>query len=83
MPYIERNIQVSYRHRVHFTRGVFAADDLRAVRSHEQRAASSPQMLLQPLQGIQVQVVRRFVEQEQVRVGDDEARQGGPRLFAT
>ena len=27
MPYIERNIQVSYRHRVHFTRGVFAAEN--------------------------------------------------------
>ena len=27
MPYIERNIQVSYRHRVYFTRGVFAAEN--------------------------------------------------------
>ena len=27
MPYIERNIQVSYRHRVYFTRGVFATEN--------------------------------------------------------
>ena len=47
----------------------------------EQRAGASPEVLLQPLEGAEVQVVRRLVEEEQVRRGDHEPRQRGPRLL--
>ena len=42
------------------------------MRGDEQRAAASPEVLLEPLERADVEVVRRLVEQQQVRVGDDE-----------
>ena len=49
---------------------------------HEERAGASPEVLLDPLEGVEVEVVRRLVEEQQVRVGDDEARQGRAGLLA-
>ncbi|MEJ7695359.1 MAG: hypothetical protein WKF78_01565 [Candidatus Limnocylindrales bacterium] len=49
---------------------------------HEERASPSSQVLLQPFERVEVQVVRRLVEQEQVRVRDDEPGKGRPRLLA-
>ena len=52
------------------------------VRRHEQGARAAPEVLLQPFDGADVEVVGRLVEQEQVRIGDDEAGERGPRLLA-
>ena len=52
------------------------------VGRHEQRSGSATKVLLEPLHRAEVQVVRRFVEQQQVRIGDHETREGGPRLLA-
>ena len=49
---------------------------------HEQRAGAAPERLLQPLDRAEVQVVRGLVEEEQVRVRDEQPGQGGPRLLA-
>ena len=48
----------------------------------EQRAVTAPEVLLQPLDRPDVQVVRRLVEEEQVRLRDDESGEGRPRLLA-
>ena len=52
------------------------------VRCHEQRARPALEVHLEPLERVDVEVVRRLVEQEQVGVGDHEAGQRGPRLLA-
>ena len=52
------------------------------VRGDEERPGPAPEVLLEPLQGVEVQVVRRLVEQQQVRIGDDQAGQRGARLLA-
>ena len=52
------------------------------VRGDEERPAAPAQVVLEPLEGAQVQVVRRLVEQEEVRRGNHESRQRGPRLLA-
>ena len=52
------------------------------MRGDEERAATPPEVLLEPLERAEVEVVRRLVEEQQVRVGDDEAGQRRPRLLA-
>ncbi len=52
------------------------------VRRHQQRARPPSKVLLQPFQGVEVEMVGRFVEHEQVRVRDHEARQRRARLLA-
>ena len=52
------------------------------VRGDEQRAAAAPEVLLEPLERVEVEVVRRLVEEQQVRVGDHEPGQRGARLLA-
>ena len=52
------------------------------VRCHEQRARPALEVDLEPLERVDVEVVRRLVEQEQVGVGDHETGQRGPRLLA-
>ena len=52
------------------------------VGGDEQRAGPPAEVLLEPLEGVEVEVVRRLVEQEQVRVGDDQAGERRPRLLA-
>ena len=52
------------------------------VRRDEERAGASPEVVLQPLQRAEVEVVRRLVEEEQVGRGDDEAGERRPRLLA-
>ena len=51
------------------------------VGGDDERAAAAPDGLLQPLDRREVQVVGGLVEEEQVQVGDQEARQRGPRLL--
>ncbi len=51
------------------------------MRRDEQRSRPAAEMLLQPLERPDVEVVRRLVEQEQVGVGDHEAGEGGPGLL--
>ena len=48
----------------------------------QQRTGPPPQVVLEPLQRVEVEVVRRLVEQQQVRIGDDQAGQRGPGLLA-
>ncbi len=52
------------------------------VRGHEQRTGAAPQGLLQPLDRAEVKVVGGLVEEEQVRVGDQQAGERGARLLA-
>ena len=52
------------------------------VRRDQQRAGPPPKVLLEPLERVEVEVVGRFVEQQEVRVGDDQARQRRPGLLA-
>ena len=52
------------------------------VRRDEERPAAPAEVLLEPLERVEVEVVRRLVEQEEVRIGDDEASQRGAGLLA-
>ena len=52
------------------------------VRGDEERPGPAAQVLLEPLDRADVQVVGRLVEQQQVGIGDDEARERGARLLA-
>ena len=52
------------------------------VRGDEERPGSPPEMLLEPFERVEVEVVGRLVEQQQVRVGDDQAGQRRPGLLA-
>ena len=52
------------------------------VRGDQQRAGAPAQVLLEPLDGVDVEVVRGLVQHEQVRVGDDEPGEGRPGLLA-
>ena len=52
------------------------------VRRDEQRAGPPPEVLLEPFERVEVEVVRRFVEEQQVRIGDDQPRQRRPGLLA-
>ena len=52
------------------------------VGGDEQRAAASPEVLLDPLERADVEMVRRLVEEQQVRVGDDEPGERGAGLLA-
>ena len=52
------------------------------VRRDEQRAAPAPEVLLEPFERVEVEVVRRLVEEQQVRVGDDQPGQRRPGLLA-
>ena len=49
---------------------------------HEERPGPPAEVLLEPLERVEVEVVRRLVEEEQVGIGDDEPRQRRPRLLA-
>ena len=46
------------------------------MRHHQQGEPRAAQIILQPLHHIKVQVVRRLVEDQQVRFGDQDLRQG-------
>ena len=52
------------------------------VGGDQERARASPEVLLEPFEGVEVEVVGGLVEQQQVRVGDDQAGQRRPRLLA-
>ena len=52
------------------------------VRRDQQRAGALAQVVLQPLEGVEVEVVGRLVEQEQVGVRDDKAGQRRAGLLA-
>ena len=52
------------------------------VRRDDERAGPPPEVLLEPLERVEVEVVGRLVEQQQVRVGDDQPGQRRPRLLA-
>ena len=52
------------------------------MRRDEQRARAPPEVLLEPLERAEVEVVRRLVEEQQVRLGDHEPRQRRARLLA-
>ena len=52
------------------------------VRRHEEGTGPAAEVLLQPLDGADVEVVRRLVEHQQVRIGDDEPGEGGTGLLA-
>ena len=53
------------------------------VRGDHERAGTATEVLLEPLERVEVEVVRRFVEQEEVRIGDDQAGERRARLLAT
>ena len=53
------------------------------VRRDEERAGPPAEVLLEPFEGVEVEVIGRLVEQQQVRIGDDQARQRRPGLLAT
>ena len=52
------------------------------MRGGQQRPATLAQVVLEPFEGVEVEVVRGLVEQQQVRVGDDQASERGARLLA-
>ena len=52
------------------------------VRRDEQRPGPPAEVVLEPLERVEVEVVRRLVEQQQVRIGDDQPSERGPRLLA-
>ncbi len=52
------------------------------VRSDDQAAVAPPEVVLQPLQGAEVEVVRRLVKQQQLRIGEQQPGQDGSSLFA-
>ena len=52
------------------------------VRGDEERARPPLEVHLEPLERVDVEVVRRLVEQEEVGVGDHETGKRGPRLLA-
>ena len=47
----------------------------------QERAAAAAEVLLDPLEGGDVEVVRRLIEEEQVRIGDHESSHRRPRLL--
>ncbi len=51
------------------------------VRSDQERAATPAEVLLDPLEGGDVEVVGRLVEEQEVGIGDHESGQGGAGLF--
>ena len=51
------------------------------MRRDQQRAVPAPQVVLQPLQRAEVEVVRRLVEEQEVRRGDHEPGERRPRLL--
>ena len=52
------------------------------MRGDQQRTGSAPEVLLEPLEGVEVEVVGGLVEHQEVRIGDDEAGEGRSRLLA-
>ena len=48
----------------------------------EQRPAPPAEVLLEPFERVEVEVVGRLVEQQQVRIGDDQPGQRRARLLA-
>ena len=52
------------------------------VRRDEQRTRPAAQVLLEPFEGVEVEVIGRLVEEEQVRIGDDQPCQRRPRLLS-
>ena len=48
----------------------------------EERPAAPAEVLLEPFERVEVEVVGRLVEEQQVRVGDDQPGQRRPRLLA-
>ena len=52
------------------------------VRRDEQRARPAAEVLLEPFERVEVEVVRRLVEQQQVGIGDDQPGQRGAGLLA-
>ena len=59
-----------------------AVQERPVVGRDEERSVAPAEVLLEPLEGAQVEVVGRLVEQHQVRVGDHQPGQGGPGLLA-
>ncbi len=53
------------------------------VRDEQHRSVVLPQESLQPGQGIEVEVVGRFVEQQQIRFAGEQCCQTGPCFLAT
>ena len=52
------------------------------VAGDDERPAAPSEMLLEPLEGVEVEMVRRLVEHQQVGVGDDKPGQRGAGLLA-
>ncbi len=68
---------------VHVQNGARCAVQKGSVVGHDQHRAIEPlQEALQPFQGRDIQVVCRFVEEEQVGVGEQQPGQAQARLFA-
>ena len=57
-------------------------EEITVVRDRQDRALEVPDVVLQPLHAAQVQMVRRLVEQQDVRLLEQQARQVHARLFA-
>jgi len=47
----------------------------------DDRAGSPSQVLLEPFEGVEIEVIGRLVEEQEFRVGDDQPRQRRPRLL--
>ena len=52
------------------------------VRRHEERAGPPAEVLLEPFERVEIEVVGRLVEQQQVRIGDDQPGQRRAGLLA-
>ena len=59
-----------------------AVEEAPVVRHDEVRAARAREIVLQELDGVEVEVVGRLVEEQHVRVREDRAREHGPVLLA-
>lgn len=67
-------------HQIEIVRG--GADQVTIVRDHNQRALKLNQRFGQRLTHVEVEVVGRFIEQQQVRALPDDQRQHQTRFFA-
>ena len=74
---------MSARSRNSQTRVTVASRKARSCDATSKRTGPPPEVLLEPFEGVEVEVVGRLVEEEQVRIGDDEPRQRRPGLLAT
>ena len=58
-------------------------EEIAVVRHHQQRYRGAAQIVLQPLHHVQVQVIGRLVQDQQLRLGDERIGKGHPLQLAS